>query len=96
MGRCVVQGCSRKSTTDKDNPVKIYSIPRVRKYDEEITSRRRVLWLKRLNISDEEMPNGGVCDAHFISGTVMLVKCFLFVYLVPSSSRKTIILYRGV
>ncbi len=69
-GRCVVQGCSRKSTTDKDHPVKIFSIPRVRKYDEDITSRRRVLWLKRLNISDEEiMPNGGVCDAHFISGS---------------------------
>lgn len=91
-GRCVVQGCSRKST-DKDNPVKIFSIPRVRKYDADITSRRRVLWLKRLNISDKEMPNGGVCDAHFISGTIMLVYRFLFIYLVFIPSRKTIILY---
>jgi hypothetical protein len=67
-GRCVVQGCNRKSTNDKDNPVRIFSIPVVRKYDADITFRRRVLWLKRLNLSDEKIPSGGVCDAHFIAG----------------------------
>ena len=75
--RCVVQGCNRKMSKSATDPVKIYSIPSVRKHDEDITSRRRVLWLKRLNLSDKDVLNGGVCDVHFISGIIVLIIIFV-------------------
>ena len=69
--RCVVQGCKSKSNTNV-----IFSIPKIRKYDADITCRRRLLWLKRLNLPDKDVSKTGVCDQHFISGTMILVLMF--------------------
>ncbi|KAK4011058.1 hypothetical protein OUZ56_020178 [Daphnia magna] len=70
MGRhqrkCVVQGCHR----DKDIAIKTFCIPKIRKNDEAITTRRQNLWLRRLKLSGKKQSihDMRVCEAHFLSG----------------------------
>ncbi|XP_057369300.1 uncharacterized protein LOC130690308 [Daphnia carinata] len=69
MGRqrkCVVQGCHR----DKEIAIKTFCIPKIRKSDEAITTRRQNLWLRRLKLSskNQSIHDMRVCEAHFLSG----------------------------
>ncbi|KAI9558807.1 hypothetical protein GHT06_015596 [Daphnia sinensis] len=69
MGRkrkCVVPGCQRS----KDIDIKTFCIPKIRKKDEAITTRRQNLWLKRLKLSGKKQSvhDMRVCEAHFLSG----------------------------
>ncbi|KAL2079099.1 hypothetical protein ACEWY4_024843 [Coilia grayii] len=68
---CVIHGCSNSS--NKDHEVHFYSIPAVRKREgketEELTRRRRELWLVRINRRDfQPTPHSKVCSDHFITG----------------------------
>jgi|NOAtaT_7_FD_contig_41_3328125_length_579_multi_2_in_0_out_0_1 hypothetical protein len=69
--KCDVVSCNRNAK-DERNSFKRFMVPSVithqGPYMKELTNRRRVMWLKRLNVSTSSCKKLYVCDAHFISG----------------------------
>lgn len=68
---CVIHGCSNNS--NKNPGVSFYAIPTVRKREgketEELSQRRRDLWLARINrLNFQPTPHSKVCSHHFTTG----------------------------
>ncbi|KAF4103866.1 hypothetical protein G5714_014853 [Onychostoma macrolepis] len=68
---CVIHGCSNSS--NKNPGVSFYAIPTVRKREgketEQLSQRRRDLWLARINrVNFQPTPHSKVCSHHFTTG----------------------------
>ena len=70
--KCAVLSCSRKEV-DKQNPIRFFAVSTIINHQgqemKELTNRRRVFWLKRLNLATNSHNKLLVRDAHFITGT---------------------------
>ena len=70
---CVIHGCSNSS--NKNPGVSFHAIPTVRKFEgketEELSQRRRDLWLARINrLNFQPTAHSKVCSHHFATGNV--------------------------